>query len=224
MARRSKNIASSGAIVRRERSRSWAARSACAWPAYCDGRADGRRPDWCWRSAGAHSRTPILSRSSWRNCSSTRHGTSPRLGASSAMRWACWQWLWCPTSSGKETLSGDSGGSTDDWDPTTLVPSRLLAEAVGTVRRQVGEGIGRLAAVPVFEVNVRPGGGTGRPLIADQLSLADAVAGLHLEAEQVAIKREEIVAVCHDDVVAITDQLAVEQAGAGRHYDAVISG
>src|SRR5438552_18514972 len=100
----------------------------------------------------------------------------------------------------------------------------LLAEAVGTARRQIREGIGRLAAVAVLEVNVRPGGVTGRPLIADQLALAHAVAGFHLEAEEVAVEREEVVAVRHDDVVAIADQLAVEQAGFGRHHYAVIGG
>src|SRR3989442_12280636 len=88
----------------------------------------------------------------------------------------------------------------------------------------MGEGVSWLAAVPVLEVNVRPGGVTGRPLVADQLSLADAVAGLHLEAEEVAVEREEIVAVRHDDVVAVADELAVEQAGTGRHHDAVIGG
>src|SRR5438874_6714840 len=98
----------------------------------------------------------------------------------------------------------------------------LLAEAVGAVRRQIREGIGRLAAVAVLEVNVRPGGVPGRALVADQLSLAHAVAGLHLEAEEVAVEREEVVAVGHDDVVAIADQLAVEQAGVGPYHDAVI--
>src|SRR6266550_2148550 len=98
----------------------------------------------------------------------------------------------------------------------------LLAEAVWAVRWQVGEGIGWLATVAVLEVDVRPGGVTGRPLVADQLTLAHAVAGLHLEAEEVAVEREEVVAVSHDDVVAIADQLAVEQAGVGRHHDAVI--
>src|SRR2546427_11535675 len=88
----------------------------------------------------------------------------------------------------------------------------------------MGGGVRGLAAVPVLEVNVRPGGVTGRPLVADQLSLADAVAGLHLEAEEVAVEREEIVAVRHDDVVAIADELAVEQAGTGRYHDAVIGG
>src|SRR5256885_15585133 len=100
----------------------------------------------------------------------------------------------------------------------------LLAEAVGAVRWQVGEGIGRLATVAVLEVDMRPGGVAGRALVADQLALAHAVAGLHLEAEEVAVKREEVVAVSHDDVVAISDQLAVEQAGVGRHHDAVIGG
>src|SRR2546423_1516429 len=100
----------------------------------------------------------------------------------------------------------------------------LLTEAVGAVRWQIGEGVGRLAAVAVLEVDVRPGGVTGRPLVADQLALAHAVAGLHLEAEEVAVEREEVVAVGHDDVVAIADQLAVEEAGVGRHHDAVIGG
>src|SRR5207244_7182316 len=109
-----------------------------------------------------------------------------------------------------------------------VTPSRpagydaLLAEAGGAVRRQIREGIGRLAAVAVLEVDVRPGGVTGRPLVADQLALAHAVAGFHLEAEEVAVEREEVVAVRHDDVVAIADQLAVEQAGVGRHHHAVI--
>src|SRR5438270_11875306 len=98
----------------------------------------------------------------------------------------------------------------------------LLAEAVGPVRRQVGEGVGRLATVAVLEVDVRPGGVTGRPLVADQLALAHAVAGLHLEGEEVAVEREEVVAVSHDDVVAIADQLAVEQAGVGCYHHAVI--
>src|SRR2546430_15066132 len=100
----------------------------------------------------------------------------------------------------------------------------LLAEAVGAVRRQIREGIGRLAAAAVLEVNVWPGGVAGRALVADQLSLAHAVAGFHLEAEEVAVEREEVVAVRHDDVDAIADQLAVEQAGFGRHHDAVIGG
>src|SRR2546429_6570711 len=100
----------------------------------------------------------------------------------------------------------------------------LLAEAVGAVRWQIGEGVGRLAAVAVLEVDVRPGGVTRRSLVADQLALAHAVAGFHLEAEEVAVEREEVVAVSHDDVVAIADQLAVEQAGFGRHHDAVIGG
>src|SRR2546429_9160694 len=89
----------------------------------------------------------------------------------------------------------------------------LLAEAVGAVRWQVGEGVGRLAAVAVLEGDVRPGGVTGRPLVADQLALAHAVAGLYLEAEEAAVKREEVVAVSHEDVVAIADQRAAEQAG-----------
>src|SRR5207253_2004142 len=100
----------------------------------------------------------------------------------------------------------------------------LLAEAVGAVRWQVGEGVGRLATVAVLEVNVRPGGVTGRALITDQLALVHAVAGLHLEAEEVAVEREEVVTVRDDDVVAIADELAVEQAGVGRHHDAVIGG
>src|SRR5439155_7632444 len=100
----------------------------------------------------------------------------------------------------------------------------LLAEAGGAVRWQMGEGVGGLAAVAVLDVDVRPGGVTGRFLVADQLALAHAVAGPYLEAQQVAVEREEVVAVSHDDVVAIADQLAVEQAGVGRHHDAVIGG
>src|SRR5260370_10707224 len=52
----------------------------------------------------------------------------------------------------------------------------------------------------------------------------DAVAGLDLEAQQVAVEREEVVAVRNDDVVAIAHELAVDQAGTGRHDDAVIGG
>src|SRR2546423_7494912 len=100
----------------------------------------------------------------------------------------------------------------------------LLAEAVWALRWQVGEGVGRLATVSVLEVDVRPGGVTGRSLVADQLALAHAVAGFHLEAEEVAVEREEVVAVSHDDVVAIADQLAVQQAGVGCHHHAVIGG
>src|SRR6202022_1502264 len=101
---------------------------------------------------------------------------------------------------------------------------RLLAEVVGTVRWQVWEGIGRLAAVSILEVDVRPGRVAGRSLVADQLTLTHTVAGLDLEAQQVAGGGEEVVAVGNDDVVAVADQLAVEQAGTGRHHDAVIGG
>src|SRR5438132_12410860 len=62
---------------------------------------------------------------------------------------------------------------------------RLLAEAVGAVRRQIREGIGRLAAVAVLEVDVRPGGVAGRALVADQLALAHTVDGFDVVAEEV---------------------------------------
>src|SRR5260370_37990386 len=68
------------------------------------------------------------------------------------------------------------------------VTDALLAEAIGAVRRQVGEGIGWLAAVAVLEVDVWTGGVARRPLIADQLALVHAVAGLDLEAQQVAVE------------------------------------
>src|SRR2546423_1888556 len=114
--------------------------------------------------------------------------------------------------SGKQISSGASGDSTDGWASVPVVPLPLLAEGVGAVRRQVRERVGRLPAVAVLEVNVRPGRVAGRTFVPDQLPLVDSVAGLHLEAEQVAVERKEVVAVREDDVVSIADQLAVAHA------------
>src|SRR5206468_1733753 len=113
---------------------------------------------------------------------------------------------------------------TDDLDWAAVAPLRLLAEVVGPVRRQVRQRIGRLPAVAVLEVDVRAGRVAGRSFIADQLALVHAIAGLHLETEQVPVEGEEVVAMRHDDVVAVANQLPADDAGVGGHHDPVIRG
>ena len=51
-----------------------------------------------------------------------------------------------------------------------------------------------------------------------------AIAGLHLETEQVPVEGEKVVAVRHDDVVAVTNQLPGDDAGVGGDHDPVIRG
>src|SRR5438094_3090467 len=145
-----------------------------------------------------------------------------RRAESSATPWGYWCWLRYQTRNGKRTSSGASVAWTGDLDWPMVALLRLLAEVVGPVRRQVRQRVGRLPAVAVFKVDVRAGRVARRSFIADQLALVHAIAGLHLEAEQVSIEGEEVVAVRHDDVVPVADQLPVEDAGVGGHHDSVI--
>src|SRR5437879_13900888 len=114
---------------------------------------------------------------------------------------------------GRRTWSAGAIGSTGVLGSGRSCRSRLLAESVGTVRRQVGQWIGGLPAVPVFEVDMGAGGVSGRALVAQQLSLVDGGSGLHLHAEQLAVQPEEAVAMAHDHIAAVPDQLAVQHAG-----------
>src|SRR6266571_1504099 len=100
------------------------------------------------------------------------------------MRWGCSWWRWYRTPNGAWTSSAAWADSTGDWDWAAVASSRLLAEAVGPVGRQVRERVGRLPAVAVLEVDVRAGRVARRSFIADQLALVHAIAGLHLETEQ----------------------------------------
>ena len=113
---------------------------------------------------------------------------------------------------------------TDDLDWAAVAPLLFLAEVVGPVRRQVRQRIGRLPTVAVFEVDVRAGRVARRSFISDQLPLVHAIAGLHLETEQVPVEGEKVVAVRHDDVVAVTNQLPGDDAGVGGDHDPVIRG
>src|SRR5947199_2222496 len=147
-----------------------------------------------------------------------------RRAESSATPWGYWCWLRYQTRNGRRTSSGASVAWTGDLDWPMVALWRLLAEFVGPVRRQVRQRVGRLPAVAVFKVDVRAGRVAGRSFIADQLALVHAIAGLHLETEQVPIEGEEVVAVRDDDVVAVANQLSADDAGVGGHYDPVIGG
>src|SRR5438093_10311617 len=145
-----------------------------------------------------------------------------RRAESSATPWGYWCWLRYQTRNGRRTSSGASVAWTGDLDWPMVALLRLLAEVVGPVRRQVRQRVGRLPAVAVLKVDVRAGRVARRSFISDQLALVHAIAGLHLKAEQMPIEGEEVVAVRHDDVVPVADQLPVENAGVGGHHDSVI--
>src|SRR5207253_9944284 len=125
---------------------------------------------------------------------------------------------------GRRTWSAGAVGSTGVLGSGQSCRSRLLAESVGTVRRQVGQRIGGLPAVAVFEVNMRDGGVPGRAFVTHNLALVDGVTRLDLEAEQMAIQGKEVVAMGHDHVVPIANQLPVQHAGRGSDHDTVVGG
>src|SRR5207245_2414747 len=125
---------------------------------------------------------------------------------------------------GRRTWSAGAIGSTGVLGSGRSCRSRLLAESVGTVRRQVGQWIGGLPAVAVFEVDMGAGGVSGRALVAQHLSLVDGVSRLHLEPEQVTVEGEEVVAMGHDHVVPVANQLPVQHAGRGSDHDTVVGG
>src|SRR5207253_1477660 len=125
---------------------------------------------------------------------------------------------------GRRTWSAGAIGSTGVLGSGKSCGSRLLAESVGTVRWQVGQRIGGLSAVAVFEVNMGAGGVPGRAFVTHNLALVDGVTRLDLEAEQMAVQGEEVVAMGHDHVVPVANQLPVQHAGRGSDDDTVVGG
>src|SRR2546421_3357886 len=118
------------------------------------------------------------------------------------MRCGCWPSHSCLIHSGKRTWSNAGAGSIDDWAQTRDLSCALLVEAVRAVGWQVGERVGRVAAVAILEVDVRARGVAGGALVADDLALVHAVPGFDDVAEEVPVEREEVIAVGDDDVGA----------------------